>query len=101
MRKKGMEIFGSKPKEQVKNPENREPKEWREVQRAHEVVAIGDLHGRYEAFLENGKHANILKEKNDNTRWTGGDRAVVFLGDILADRFIDGPRILKKNVPVA
>lgn len=77
-------------------PETLKPKEWHEIPRPHEVIAIGDLHGRFEAFLENGKHAGILKKNGDHIHWTGGDRAVVFLGDILADRFLDSPQILRE-----
>lgn len=49
------------PENGPRSPETPKPKEWREIPRPHEVIAIGDLHGRFEAFLENGKHAGILK----------------------------------------
>lgn len=83
-----------------RKPENdkekvKESKDWREVVRKHEVVAIGDLHGRYEAFLGNGTYAGILeKGTRGNVRWTGGDKRAVFLGDILGDRGMDGFEIL-------
>ena len=52
------------------------------------VVAVGDLHGDYDAFLEIAKDAGVINEKG---RWSGGDTVFVQLGDI-PDR---GPDTLK------
>jgi hypothetical protein len=69
------------------------PVEWVEVPRSTEVMAIGDLHGSMEAFEANMKHLNLINESGD---WIGGNRKVVFHGDILADRGTDGIAILEK-----
>jgi len=52
------------------------------------IVAVGDLHGDYDAFLEIAKDAGVIDEKG---RWSGGDTVFVQLGDI-PDR---GPDTLK------
>lgn len=78
-----------------KSPEHARAKEWHEVHRPHEVVAIGDLHGNYEAFEKNSDFVGIYeRDTQGKIVWTGGTKTVVFLGDILADRYADGPRIL-------
>ncbi len=69
--------------------------EWRKVHRSTEVIAVGDLHGNWDAFVQAYTVSGIAKAgKSGNLEWTGGNKRVVFLGDILVDRYTDGLRIL-------
>lgn len=61
--------------------------EWHGVER---VVAIGDVHGAYDRFVEILKVAGIL---DGELRWTGGRTHVVQLGD-LVDRGDDSRKAL-------
>lgn len=56
------------------------------------VVAIGDIHGDYEAYIEILHAAGLTNETG--RRWTGGETQLVQLGDVL-DRGPDGLRILE------
>ncbi|MCF7846003.1 MAG: hypothetical protein K9L85_02080 [Candidatus Peribacteraceae bacterium] len=58
-----------------------------------ELVAIGDLHGSIEHFWANLESGGLV---DANHRWIGGNRKVVFHGDILADRNTDGFKILSE-----
>jgi hypothetical protein len=49
------------------------------------VVAIGDVHGDYEALVRTLQRAGVI---DASARWSGGDRTLVMIGDLL-DR---GPR---------
>jgi hypothetical protein len=44
------------------------------------IIAIGDIHGDYVAFILVLKRANLV---NDDLKWIGGDTHVVQIGDIL------------------
>lgn len=58
-------------------------KEWNEVPRAREVISVWDLHGSRRAFELNLKHSGVI---DGSGKWIGGNREIVFHGDILADR---------------
>jgi hypothetical protein len=55
------------------------------------IVAVGDLHGDYQAFLAIVEAAGISDEEG---RWTGGDAVLVQLGDV-TDRGPDSLRIIR------
>src|SRR5438034_1878808 len=61
--------------------------EWNNVER---VVAIGDVHGAYDRFVEILKVAGIV---DGDLRWIGGRTHVVQLGDIV-DRGDDSRKAL-------
>src|SRR6185295_8738687 len=63
------------------------PCEWTGIER---VVAIGDVHGAYNRFVEILKVAGVLDAA---THWAGGSTHVVQLGDIL-DRGDDSRKVL-------
>ncbi len=74
---------------------NEQPRPMKDVHREYEVASIGDLHGNIYAMEGNCKSLNIVNAgadfRNLNTiRWTGGNRRVVFHGDMLADRIASG-----------
>ena len=54
------------------------------------VVAIGDLHGDYERYIDVMKSAGLL---NNSGRWSGGDTHMVQTGDI-TDRGADSRKII-------
>lgn len=58
---------------------------------AERVVAIGDLHGDYEAFLDIVAAAGV---SNAGQGWTGGDTILVQLGDV-TDRGPDSLKIIR------
>ena len=47
------------------------------------VVAIGDIHGDIQKFLDCLLIAGLIFQDDDGIRWVGGDATVVQLGDIL------------------
>ena len=55
------------------------------------IVAIGDLHGDYEAYLEIVEEAGLADSRG---RWRGGETVLVQLGD-LTDRGPDSRRIIE------
>jgi hypothetical protein len=55
------------------------------------VIAVGDLHGDYEAYFAIIREAGLVDEKG---RWTGGDAIFVQTGDI-PDRGPDTRRIIE------
>src|SRR5688500_2591879 len=59
---------------------------WSDVDR---IVAIGDLHGDYDAFLSLLRTTGLVDEKN---KWSGGKTHLVITGDIL-DRGPDSRKI--------
>jgi hypothetical protein len=61
--------------------------EWNGVER---VVAIGDVHGAYDRFVELLKVAGVV---NNDLRWAGGRTHVVQLGDVV-DRGDDSRKAL-------
>jgi len=62
-----------------------------EVVREKDVVVIGDLHGNIEALYANLFHVAVINEKNE---WIAHDIELVFSGDILGDRHMNGIEIL-------
>ncbi len=54
------------------------------------VVAIGDIHGDYEAFLAMMRDTGLIDEKN---RWSGGKTHLVQTGDIV-DRGPDSRKVM-------
>lgn len=63
-----------------------------QVQRATEVDMVGDLHGEERAFKDNLKALAVI---DANGNWTGGNRKIVFHGDILGDRGTQGTAVLQ------
>lgn len=55
------------------------------------IVAVGDLHGDYEAWREIALRAQLVDRRN---RWTGGSAVLVQAGDI-ADRGPDSLKIIR------
>jgi hypothetical protein len=58
---------------------------------AERIVAVGDLHGDYAAFLEIVEQAGI---SDGRARWSGGDSIFVQLGDV-TDRGPDSLKIIR------
>ncbi len=55
------------------------------------IVAVGDLHGDYEAWLEIASRARLIDRRN---RWAGGSAVLVQTGDII-DRGPDSLKIIR------
>ena len=55
------------------------------------IVAVGDLHGDYEAWIAIARDARLIDARN---RWTGGRATLVQLGDI-TDRGPDSLKIIR------
>ena len=55
------------------------------------LIAVGDLHGDYEAYIGILSDAGLI---DDRGKWRGGDAALVQLGD-LADRGPDSRKIIR------
>ena len=77
--------------EDVSRPEKQD---WWEVKRETEVMAIEDLDGDMDMFREHVVRLGVAEEGLDGSwKWTGGDRKLIFLGDILGDREMNGIQI--------
>lgn len=77
--------------EHIPQPER---KNWWEVKRETEVMAIEDLDGDIRTFEKHVKALGVAeKDASGKWRWTGEDKKLVFLGDILGDRNMDGIEI--------
>jgi len=61
--------------------------------REHEQEPIGDLNGSYESFVAHLTNRSLATFENGEMSWTGQDKKVVFVGDILGDRTPDGLRV--------
>lgn len=61
--------------------------------REHEQEPIGDLNGSYESFVAHLTNRDLATFENGEMTWTGQDKKVVFVGDILGDRTPQGLRI--------
>lgn len=75
------------------------PRPISEVPRPTEILAIGDLHGNGEIFVADMQAIKIVGPGADfhnpeSMHWTGGDRKIVFHGDIVGDRGIEGLDIM-------
>jgi hypothetical protein len=71
-----------------------EMKNWWEVKRETEVMAIEDLDGDMRKFEQHVKELCVAKkDASGHWQWTGGNKKLVFLGDILGDRKMDGMKI--------
>ena len=69
-------------------------KEWWEVKRETEVMAIEDLDGDMRNFERHVRKLGVAeKDSGGKWNWTGGNKKLVFLGDILGDRSMDGMEI--------
>ena len=69
-------------------------REWWEVKRETEVMAIEDLDGDMRNFERHVRKLGVAeKDSGGNWNWTGGNKKLVFLGDILGDRSMDGMEI--------
>jgi hypothetical protein len=58
---------------------------------AHRIIAVGDLHGDYSAWLDIARAAGLIDGKN---RWAGGRTILVQLGDV-PDRGPDSLKIMR------
>jgi hypothetical protein len=78
-------------KETTKSPKKID---WWEVKRETEVMAIEDLDGSMETFEKHVKELGVAKKDvSGHWLWTGDNKKLVFLGDILGDRGMDGIKI--------
>jgi len=67
---------------------------WQEVKRESEVMAIEDLDGDIQTFEKHVKALGVAeKDASGRWQWTGDNKKLVFLGDILGDRGMDGMEI--------
>lgn len=77
--------------ESIPKPER---KNWQEVKRETEVMAVEDLSGSMEIFEKHMKTLGVARKDNSgHWQWTGDNKKLVFLGDILGDRGMDGMEI--------
>lgn len=80
-----------KTNESISKPEK---KNWQEVERKTEVMAVEDLDGDMRTFEKNVEALGVAKKDGKgHWQWTGGNKKLVFLGDILGDRQMDGMAI--------
>jgi hypothetical protein len=63
-----------------------------EIERARDLAFIGDLHGSFRAYTKSLKALNLVDEA---LNWKAGKTKLIFLGDILADRNMQGFQILE------
>ncbi|GEM_PF-1124302 len=71
-----------------------EKRNWWEIKRDTEVMAVEDLSGNMRTFERHVKELGVAKkDSSGHWQWTGGNKKVVFLGDILGDRSLDGVEI--------
>ena len=71
------------------------------IERKKGIVAVGDLNGSYKGFVDHLIAQGCIITNNDNSlTWTGGDKKVVFVGDILGDRSPEGMQVYEglKNI---
>lgn len=61
------------------------------VERPTDLVYVGDLNGRLLALHKNCEFAGILDESHN---WIGGNKILVFTGDLIGDRHTDGLKIM-------
>ncbi|MBU1953870.1 metallophosphoesterase, partial [Patescibacteria group bacterium] len=64
-----------------------------QVPRSSDVLSVGDLHGNYNILVDNLKSLGAIPESGE-MHWIGGNKKIVFHGDILADRNTRGLEIL-------
>ncbi|MCC6643249.1 hypothetical protein IT411_00710, partial [Candidatus Peregrinibacteria bacterium] len=93
------EPFKPQPFDAYKAERNAIARESIEVPRTTEVAMVGDLHGNGEIFVANMISLKIIPANADFSKpatitWTGGNRRVIFHGDILADRGVDSLQIM-------
>jgi hypothetical protein len=68
-----------------------------EIVRPAETLLVGDLNGSLKVLHDSLIAMKALEvEQNGTWKWTAGNRKVVLLGDILADRTAEGLKILDK-----
>lgn len=80
--------------QQVENESKTKRKNWWEVKRKTEVMAIEDLDGSMKKFEKHVAELGVAKkDASGHWQWTGGNKKLVFLGDILGDRGMDGIKI--------
>lgn len=89
------QIKNANPHDQIKSAQEalRAPRK-AEKAKMPEVLAIGDSNGSFETYKWNLEKTGLI-DKDFN--WKGGNRKVVVHGDILADRAMDGFKILEIN----
>lgn len=63
------------------------------VYRPTDVLAVGDLHGNIEIMHKNLRSLGVISTFG---RWIGGRQHLVFLGDIIGDRWTDGLQCMRE-----
>lgn len=64
-----------------------------EMERKHDQEAIGDLNGSHEGLVAHLENRDLASLEGDELIWKGGDKKVVFIGDILGDRTPEGLKV--------
>lgn len=64
-----------------------------EMTRAYDQEAIGDLNGSHEGLIAHLSNRDLISLENGEPAWTGQDKKVVLIGDILGDRTPEGLKI--------
>ncbi len=70
-------------------------KKWQEVIRISDQEAIGDLNGSYDSFIAHLEERGLIRQNTTGIEWTGGNKRVVFVGDILGDRSPTGLKVME------
>jgi|GEM_PF-2819756 len=82
---------GSYERNDVKQPPEK-------VHRSSEVGAVGDLHGNFDIMLDSLKQLGMIPQNAtsiNDIQWTGGNKRLVFQGDILADRNANSFKVME------
>lgn len=85
------EIIVEKPQPVAIRRENpvrqqEQSKNWEDVVRISDQEAFGDLNGSYEGFMAHLLQRGLIEVQNTRPVWKGGNKRVVFVGDIMGDR---------------
>ncbi|MDQ5912548.1 MAG: hypothetical protein QG568_763 [Patescibacteria group bacterium] len=70
-------------------------KKWQEVIRVSDQEAIGDLNGSYDSFVAHLEERGLIRQNTTGIEWMGGNKRVVFVGDILGDRSPTGLKVME------
>jgi hypothetical protein len=68
---------------------------WERIERASEQEAIGDLNGSYKSFVAHLQARGLIEVRGEAIEWKGGNKRVVFVGDILGDRNPTGLKVME------
>ncbi len=64
-----------------------------EMERKHDQESIGDLNGSHEGLIAHLGNRDLASYEGGKFTWEGGDKRVVFIGDILGDRTPEGLKV--------